>query len=155
MHVSCIDKGPSTPSQIDIDSPATFDRDVIHLFRCVWGVFPLLAFASMSLPPVRFGTTDPQLILPTITPYNVALCFLVKGYLSPSAGDPRGTWRQRQALGDALLTAIRRCHSIFDANILDFGNFLKVRRMRRTSQQMRSNTDRKREGRGEKRIGDK
>jgi tetratricopeptide (TPR) repeat protein len=46
-------------------------------------------------------------LLPTITPHQVAVCFLIKGYLSPGGDDPGGNWTQRQALGDALLTVIR------------------------------------------------
>lgn len=46
--------------------------------------------------------------LPAITPAQVALCHMVKGYLSPGDSDPGGTWVQRQALGDALLRAMRR-----------------------------------------------
>ena len=84
---------------------------------------------TMSLPPVKFGSTDPNVILPSITPYNVTLCFLVKGYLSPSDGDPGGSWRQRQALGDVLLTAIRRQYDIVDPSIAEFATSLRVRKI--------------------------
>jgi hypothetical protein len=59
---------------------------------------------TFGAPPDRAATAG----LPTLTPHAVGLCFLIRGYLSPQANDPGGAWVQRQALGDALLRAMRR-----------------------------------------------
>lgn len=82
---------------------------------------------STFLPPVNFELPNRLDVLPTITPHQVALCFLVKGYLSPGENDPGGTWPQRQALGDALLTAIREAGSVREPNIRQLARKLKVR----------------------------
>ena len=64
------------------------------------------------LPPIQFDLPKEDKLLPLITPCQVALCYLVKGYLSPGENDPGGTWPQRQALGDALLSAIREADNV-------------------------------------------
>jgi uncharacterized membrane protein YgcG len=69
------------------------------------------------LPPINFELPNRLDVLPTITPHQVALCFLVKGYLSPGENDPGGTWPQRQALGDALLSAVRESDRVREPNI--------------------------------------
>lgn len=66
-------------------------------------------------------------LLPSITPHQVALCFLVKGYLSPGEGDPGGNWSQRQALGDALLTVIRGLGSgVREPSIWELAHTLQI-----------------------------
>lgn len=66
-------------------------------------------------------------LLPTITPHQVAVCFLIKGYLSPGEGDPGGNWTQRQALGDALLTVIRGMGSgVREPSIWELAHTLQI-----------------------------
>jgi anaphase-promoting complex subunit 5 len=78
------------------------------------------------LPPINFELPNRLDALPTITPHQVALCFLVKGYLSPGENDPGGTWPQRQALGDALLTAVRESDRVREPNIRQLARRLKA-----------------------------
>ena len=78
------------------------------------------------LPPINFELPNRLDVLPTITPHQVALCFLVKGYLSPGENDPGGTWPQRQALGDALLTAVREADRVREPNIRLLARRLKA-----------------------------
>lgn len=60
------------------------------------------------VPQIKFGKSDPDVILPQISPYHIAVCYMCKAYLHPTeVNDPTGSWSQRQALGDALLTSIR------------------------------------------------
>ena len=77
--------------------------------------------------PVKFGVPNTHLILPSITPYDIALCFLIKGYLCPGDDDPGGSWPQRQALGDALLTGIRQKISPRQPSIVELAGQLQVR----------------------------
>jgi len=78
------------------------------------------------LPPINFELPNRLDVLPTITPHQIALCFLVKGYLSPGENDPGGTWPQRQALGDALLTAVRESDTVREPNITQLAKRLKA-----------------------------
>lgn len=82
---------------------------------------------STYIPPINFELPNRLDVLPTITPHQIALCFLVKGYLSPGENDPGGTWPQRQALGDALLTTIREAETIKEPNMRQLAKRLKVR----------------------------
>lgn len=83
--------------------------------------------ATPALPPVSFELPNDNVFLPTITPHQVALCFLIKGYLSPGEHDPGGTWPQRQALGDALLTAVREENGLWEPTITELALRLRVR----------------------------
>ncbi|KAH7618877.1 putative Anaphase-promoting complex subunit 5 [Nannochloris sp. 'desiccata'] len=78
------------------------------------------------LPPINFELPNRLDVLPTITPHQVALCFLVKGYLSPGENDPGGTWPQRQALGDALLTAVRESDTVREPTIRQLSKRLEA-----------------------------
>jgi hypothetical protein len=80
-----------------------------------------------ALPSTMFDVPQHEFRLPSITPHHIALCFLVKGYLSPGPGDPGGNWTQRQALGDALLKSMRTSTSIREPTIWELASQLKVR----------------------------
>ena len=86
-----------------------------------------MATPNQNLPPINFELPNMLDVLPTITPHQVALCFLIKGYLSPGENDPGGSWPQRQALGDALLTAIREADSVREPTIRELATRLQVR----------------------------
>lgn len=81
---------------------------------------------NQNLPPINFELPNRLDVLPTITPHQVALCFLIKGYLSPGENDPGGSWPQRQALGDALLTAVREADSVREPTIRELAGRLHV-----------------------------
>ena len=79
------------------------------------------------LPPVNFELPNTDNVLPSITPHQIALCFLIKGYLSPGENDPGGSWLHRQALGDVLLSAIREANSYREPTIKELATRLRVR----------------------------
>ena len=83
--------------------------------------------STSHLPPVIFELPNREDALPIITPHHIALCFLSKGYLSPGLDDAGGTWPQRQALGDALLTAIREADAVREPSIRVLATRLEVR----------------------------
>ena len=85
--------------------------------------------ALSHLPKITFGEPPESTGLPAITPHQVALCYLVKGYLSPADHDPGGTWLQRQALGDALLRSMRRAENIREPSMAELIATLEVRRL--------------------------
>ena len=80
-----------------------------------------------QLPPVKFGVCNNEQTLPSLTPYDVALCFLIKGYLCPDSEDPGGAWPQRQALGDSLLTCIRQKETVRQPTLEQLKSQLEVR----------------------------
>jgi len=78
------------------------------------------------LPPVKFGVPNTEQLLPSLTPYDIALCFLIKGYLCPDNEDPGGAWPQRQALGDSLLSCIRQKDSAKQPSFVELKAHLAV-----------------------------